>query len=129
MISVKHINHNKQFRKGKNIITFTRKDVNPQIVAPLFTNEKLSPISIECMQDFENGDNFQRCQFIDAYKQKIIVQRISFINHQVSNPSITSFKHPEGSMITKMDFEKPVNCEFFGLNSTGLTLKCVDKKD
>ncbi len=124
MISLKQNQPNENL--DRRIVTFTRRDVTPQAIAPVFTNDSFSPISLECMQDNEN-ESFQMCQFTDAYQQKITVKHISFINHQVANPMVTSFKRPNGSLITRMDFKEPVDCEFFGLNSTGLTLKCLDK--
>lgn len=109
--------------------SLSRRDVNPSVsTSPVFTNEKISPVSIECSQDLESGENFQKCRLKDSFGQTVVVRKISFVNHQVSNPSIMSYKHPNGTIVTQMNFQQPADCELFGLNATGLTLKCVDKQ-
>lgn len=109
--------------RGK-MVTLKKRDVNPTSASnPVFVNERLTPSAVECMPG-EDGQ-YQTCLFTDMYGQKTSLGNIGFINQQVSNPVINVFRHPNGSLVTRIDFKDPPNCEIFGVYPS-LTLKCSD---
>lgn len=88
-----------------------------------FANRNIAnPQSIECTQ---KGD-MHLCVLTDAYKQNLVVDKVSFLNIQVNAPTITTYKPPQSpNSITRIDFTKqPVYCEISGLHDTGYMVKC-----
>lgn len=110
--------------KGK-LTTLKKRDINPLMAGnPVFVNKNLFPIAIECVPSEDNET--QTCKFTDLYGQTTTLDNIGFINQQGSNPVINVFKHPEGQIVTRMDFKESPICEIFGVFPS-LTLKCSER--
>lgn len=123
-------NHQKIHQRKGKFVTFSRENVNPTYSAPLYMNDKIYPISMECTKDKENGGRFQMCKFSDRHNREIMIRRVSFITNQASHQRVTAYPHPQGDVITRIEFpDGDVVCEFFGLIETGLTISCKDATD
>lgn len=123
MIAVNRPKKGEQLPKSK-LMALTQRDVDPiSGNAPVFVNERLAPKSIECFPS-PNGSH-QTCVFTDAYGQKSTLGNISFINQQVSKSTVNVYRHTNGTLRTRMDFQDIPQCEVFGVHPS-LNLKCSD---
>jgi hypothetical protein len=91
-------------------------------VSSPITNQKVKTSAVECSSQLT--DDFQQCVLYDQYGVSRAIPNIAFINHEVKNPFITSYKAQNGVVVNRVDFGDDEWCEIMGHNKNGLTLKC-----
>ena len=89
---------------------------------PVITNQKVKAVAVECSSP--PSDDFMQCIIIDEFGASRKISNISFVNHEVKNPSIADYKSQNGIPVTRVNFSKVEKCEIMGHNKSGLTLKC-----